>query len=154
MENRTTTFYAVRVIRFYKDGRAPESLWVSPDTNWGRGPRKWRLGSQNDAERFKRARKAKVALGYACVRDELARTRVQDHETAEKVKAKKGKNYYNSPWKHYPTLKVHHEAEVVKITEHVTYDEPQVLHSLPERSPLEQIARQADDCTIYYSLCP
>jgi hypothetical protein len=144
MENRTSTFYAVRVVRYYVDGRAPEVSWVQYDTSYGQGSRNWSLGSQEQAKRFKSLTRAKAALGYACVRDALDTTLVRDHETAEKVMAKKGKGYYHT-WRSYPRLKVRHEAEVVKITERVTYDGPEVLDARPKRSALEQIARQAEN---------
>jgi len=149
MKNTTSTFYAVRVIRYYVNSdRDPEVYWVQRDNGYGQGARNWSLGSQEKAYRWPRITKAKAALKYACVRDELERTRVRDEEATQAMIDKKGKHYFCRSWPHYPTLKVRHEAEVVKITEHVTYDEPEIIDALPKRSALEQIARAGENSTL------
>jgi hypothetical protein len=140
MKQTITTFYAVRVTRFYKkDGKDPVVLWVQMEAGFKRGEHGL-VSDQARATRYKSISKAKRAIKYACVRDALARTSVEDRERVAKMKAKRPRSYWMFGT---PTIRCRHEAEVVKLTETCSYEE-EVVAALPKRSPIEQLARQAE----------
>lgn len=161
MEEKVTTFYAVRVIRHYADGRPSFVRWVAEDRGLpGSGSSGYDLNSLEKALRFNVDRKgaitkAKRCLTYACVKEALKRTQVEDREAflqrLDRLKAKYGENRWQARAGFIPMLKVRHEVELVKLTERINYDEPEIIDSLPKRSALEQIARVADENRLEFS---
>lgn len=122
------TFYAVRVIRHYKDGRPDEVFWVA------KAPFSGHTLVRDFSKSLRCESKSRVrrALNYACVGNALRLTTVLDPEALLSG----------------PRLSVRHEAESVRFVERIAYDETEIIDSRPPRSGLEQLARAGNPVSI------